>query len=139
MGFRAGVSPVQDNTKLFMVSGKNEGETNLPQGSVLPSDQSMIVLALRVFTWFRNPNERGGDVDIVQGVSMLSQNGDFILPTTNAGATAFAAALNGQAIGSAQDVLRLHWQAEESLFWSFGAGDKFSITSMPSAYFPIPV
>lgn len=136
MGFRAGVSPVQDNTKLFIVAGKNEGETNLPQGSVLPSDQSMVVLALRAFTWFRNPQERGANVDIAQNVSILSQNGDYVIPTDANQAATFSNALNGQAIGTAQDCHRLSWQSAESLFWSFGAGDKFSITSMPTAYFP---
>lgn len=136
MGMRAGTARVEDTNDLFMATNKNRGETNLPQGSVLPSDQSMVVLCLRAFAWFRNPIERGGDVTLADAVStMLASNGDFALPDA-ANSPAFANALNGQAIGTAQDVLRLYWQTAESLFWSFGAGDKFSITSMPTAYFP---
>jgi hypothetical protein len=137
MGLRAtGVGQVEDTTKLFIVAGKGEGETNLPQGSVLPSDQSMVVLCLRAFVWYRNAIERGGTITLADGeTQILASNGDYALPEA-AGSAAFGAALNGQAIGSAQDVLRLYWQTEESLFWSFGAGDKFSITSMPTAYFP---
>jgi hypothetical protein len=33
-------------------------------------------------------------------------------------------------------VYRLHWQCAEGLFWTLGAGDKDSISSMPSMYFP---
>lgn len=129
---------VVDTTKLFTVAGKPEGETNLPQGSVLPSDQSMVVLALRCFTWFRNPIQRSDSVNAItlpDGTEILSENGDWVFPNIG-GSPAFAAALNGNAVGDTNDVYRLHWQAEEQLLWSYGAGDKFSITSMPSAYFP---
>ncbi len=130
-------SGVGDNTKLFTVAGKPEGETNLPNGSTLPSDQSMVVLALRCFTWFRNSIQRGTGTIVLPGVNpILDRNGDFIFPNNAAGGAAFAAVLNGQAVGDVNDVHRLHWQAEEQLLWSYGAGDKFSITSMPSAYFP---
>lgn len=129
---------LQDNTRLFTVAGKPEGETNLPNGSTLPSDQSMVVLALRCFTWFRNPVQRSDAVNQIvlpNGTAILAQNGDWVFPTA-AGSAAFATALNGQAIGDVRDVYRLHWQAEEQLLWSYGAGDKFSLSSMPSAYFP---
>jgi hypothetical protein len=117
---------------LFTIAGKNEGETNLPQGSVLPSDQSMVVLALRVFLWFRNSIERGGVETLADpDVEILSANGDYAMPDA-AGSAAFAAALNGSAIGNIQDCLRLYWQASESLLWSYGAGDKFSIDSWSS-------
>ncbi len=133
-GYLAG--SVQDTTRLFTVAGKPEGETNLPNGSTLPSDQSMVVLALRAFTWFRNSIQRDTtQIILPDGTTMLSANGDWQFPTA-AQSAAFAAALNGQAIGNVNDVYRLHWQAEEQLLWSYGAGDKFSITSMPTAYFP---
>ncbi len=45
-----------------------------------------------------------------------------------------AAIANGNAPASVEDVYRLYWQSAEQLFWSFGAGDKFSISSMPTAY-----
>jgi len=120
---------VQDTTKLFTVAGKPEGETNLPQGSVLPSDQSMVVLALRAFTWFRASIQRSDAVNQIvlpDGTAILAENGDWVFPTA-AGSPAFAAALAGNAVGDNNDVYRLHWQAEEQLLWSYGAGDKFSI------------
>ncbi len=135
---------VSDNTKLFTVAGKPEGATNLPNGSTLPSDQSFVVLALRVFTWFRNSIQRAMQVGAVPGPAVFPlpdgtnihvRNGDFNFPFGGgpiAGA-AFAAVLNGQAVGDANDVHRLSWQAEEQLLWSYGAGDKFSLTSMPLA------
>lgn len=128
---------VNDVTQLFTVAGKPQGETNLTNGSTLPSDQSMVVLALRAFTWFRNSLQRGTTSFILpDGTSILTANGDYHLPTAAANSAAFAALLNGNAVGGINDVYRLHWQAEEQLLWSFGAGDKFSITSMPTAYFP---
>lgn len=106
--------------------------TNLDNGSTLPSDQSHVTLALRCFTWYRNPQVRsaasGGDVT-------ENRNGDF----SQAGAANFFAAGGpgaGNSIGSIQDVYRLHWQSLEQLHWSFGTGEKFSITNMPTKYFP---
>ena len=124
---------IQDRHKLFQTPGLGEGNTNLPTGAVLPSDQSMVVLALRVFTWFRNSVRRGTPITLADGVTViLGSNGDWAFPNA-ANSPAFGAALNGQAIGNVNDVHRLYWQAAESLFWSFGAGDKFSIQSMPTA------
>lgn len=130
-------SQLTDVTRLFTVAGKPEGETNLPNGSTLPSDQSMVVLACRVFTHFRNSIQRAQaaqNIVLPDGTSILSRNGDFIYPA--AGGTAFGQVLNGQAVGDAADCFRLWWQAQDQLLWSFGAGDKYSITSMPTAYFP---
>lgn len=126
---------VNDVTQLFTVAGKPQGETNLTNGSTLPSDQSMVVLALRAFTWFRNSLQRSrATIALPDASTVLAANGDFVFP--NSGGATFAALLNGNAVGTVNDVYRLHWQAEEQLLWSFGAGDKFSITSMPTAYFP---
>jgi hypothetical protein len=123
-------SAVQDRTNLFTVAGKTEGETNLPQGSQLPSDQSMVILALRVFTWFRRSVPRSG-----AGITTSTgANGDFFI--TGANDPAAVILMNGNGPGSYNDVYRLNWQAEEQLLWSFGAGDKDSIKQMPSAYFP---
>lgn len=128
---------VQDRTDLFTAAGKNDGETNLKNGSTLPSDQSMVVLALRVFVSFRAPIQRGSVVDPTISNPYPSANGDFQFGAAgsiyDAGQKAAAA---GQAPGSISDVLRLYQQTEEQCLWSFGAGDKFSITSMPTAYFP---
>lgn len=97
-------------------------------GSTLPSDQSHVVLALRVFTWFRNPILRvaGG------AAGEVATSGDIgsLAPFLAGGAAA------GQAMGQVQDVYRLHWQAEEQLHWSFGTGLKNSLDNMPTWYFP---
>jgi hypothetical protein len=127
---------ITDVTRLFTVAGKPEGETNLPNGSTLPSDQSMVVLACRVFTHFRNSIQRSTSPLSIGGQDILRHNGDFVYPADAATATQFAQLLNGQAVGEPEDCFRLWWQAQDQLLWSFGAGDKFSITSMPSAYFP---
>lgn len=134
-GLTAGV--VQDNTNLFTINGKDAGQSNLPQGSVLPSDQSMVVLALRVFTWFRNPIARGALVPVSGGTTYPTNNGDFAFAGTAETLNAQQSQVtNGNAPGSIEDVYRLYWQSNEQLFWSFGAGDKYSITSMPTSYFP---
>ena len=137
------VANVQDRTDLFTQAGKSDGETNLKNGSTLPSDQSMVILALRVFVWYRNPIVRGATVSPVPagtGTDYPENNGDFAYGAVSGGAGVWSAAqsnvTNGNARGSIQDVHRLYWQSEEQLLWSFGAGDKFSMTSMPTAYFP---
>jgi len=132
---------VQDRTDLFTQAGKDQGSTNLTNGSTLPSDQSMVVLALRAFCWYRNPIQRGPQVGPVTPGGTITpypqSNGDFqfnAVGSTYDNAQSMAAA--GNAPGSTEDVFRLYWQTEEQLLWSFGAGDKFSMTSMPTAYFP---
>lgn len=134
-GYFAGA--VQDRTRLFAISGRDEGLTNMSQGGSLPSDQSMVVLALRVFLWFRNSIQRGPNVVVGSGTDYPSKNGDFQF--AGAGSTwsaAQSAVANGNAAGSIQDVHRLYWQASEQLLWTFGAGDKPSLKSMPSSYMP---
>jgi hypothetical protein len=128
---------VQDNTDLFTTQGKTNAETNLKQGSVLPSDQSMVVLALRVFLWFRSPIQQGPTVTVAGGTNYVQANGDFQF--SGAGSTWNAAqsnVTNGNAPGNANDVHRLYWQGSEQALWTFGAGQKPSMISMPSAYFP---
>lgn len=134
---------VQDRTDLFTRGGKDQGESNLQNGSTLPSDQSMVVLALRVFVWYRAPVVRGVSASAVGGATYPANNGDIALNPDASGYTqgvvwnaAQATLAGGNAPGSTADVLRLYQQSEEQLLWSFGAGDKFSITSMPTAYFP---
>ena len=105
-------------------NAKGIGDTNLRSGNVLPSDQSMIILALRVFAIFRNPILRGTGTPI-------ASNGDISAFPNLAGQ---AGADNAQ--GQTSDVWRLYCQTTEQLFWTFGAGEKPSITSMPTAYFP---
>lgn len=94
-----------------------------------------MTLAIRVFTWFRNPMVRAAaDVFGTPAAAQGVRNGDF----SQAGAAAFFAnaAAGGNGIGRVQDVYRLHWQTMEQLHWSFGTGEKFSITNMPTKYFP---
>lgn len=124
------VGTVQDRTTLFSQAGKGSGETNLVQGSVLPSDQSMVVLALRCFLWFRNSQARSAEtLD-----ASIGQNGDyFIIAGNEAQAVGL---MNGSVPGDVRDVHRLYFQASEQLLWTFGAGDKPSLSSMPSSYFP---
>jgi hypothetical protein len=123
---------VTDNNDLFQANNnpKGEGETNLRTGNVLPSDQSMIILALRVFLHFRNPILRGDRGPGAAGSPVSNGDiGDFPNTlTTDPGA--------GNAQGDTKDVFRLYWQSAEQLLWTFGAGDKPSIKSMPSVYFP---
>lgn len=128
----AGLTPgiLNDNTDLFTQNGvRSQATTNLVNGATLPSDQSMVVLALRVFTWYRNPIKR-----IVNGFDQsVVLNGDYNqsspwLP----GGPGFQTS----GPGTIQDVYRLHWQTEEQLHWSFGTGEKNSITNMPTWYFP---
>jgi hypothetical protein len=120
-------------TDLFITQGRDEGFTNLKTSAQLPNDSSMIILAARVLQWFRAPVMRALDA---AGVVL---NGDV-------GSTAFGDAWDwpdaagevaiGNAIGNYNDVYRLHWQCAEGLFWTVGAGEKDSLRSMPSMYFP---
>jgi hypothetical protein len=127
-GFTAG--NVGDQTDLFIGNGqRGAAVTNLPNGSTLPSDQSHVVLALRVFSWYRNSIKRVlGPVDTAE-VAINGDYGNVDLWTTGGAAV-------GQAPGQIQDVYRLHWQTEEQLHWSFGTGLKDSIFNMPTWYFP---
>jgi hypothetical protein len=142
-GLGGNIQPVNQQQSLFTNAARQDdinALTNLQNGSTLPSDQSHVTLALRVFTWFRNPQIRA--TGFASGST--KQNGDF----SQAGAAAFfsqgGADPNGATAGpgafnypgSIEDVYRLYWQAEEQLHWSYGTGEKFSITNMPTKYFP---
>jgi len=126
-GLTAGT--VSDRNDLFVQANnaKTDGETNLKNGNTLPSDQSMIILALRVFLWFRNSILRGA----YTAPDSPDANGDVGVFPNAAGDAGV-----GNALGNKEDVYRLYWQAAEQLFWTFGAGSKPSIESMPSVYFP---
>ncbi len=113
---------------MFTPNGnRNDATTNLVNGATLPSDQSFVVLALRVFSWYRNSILRvAGGAD-----GQLALNGDYgsVDPWISGDAL-------GQAPGQTQDVYRLHYQTEEQLHWTFGTGEKPSISNMPTWYFP---
>lgn len=120
---------VLDTNQLFTNNGnRNEAVTNLVNGATLPSDQSHVTLALRVFVWFRNPYLRIPGA----GTGEVSFNGDYgsLVPFLAGGAAV------GNAPATVQDYYRLIWQTEEQLHWSFGTGLKNSIDNMPTWYFP---
>jgi hypothetical protein len=109
---------------LFTIAGKNAGASNLTQGSVLPSDQSHVTLALRVFVWYKKPEVRSAAP---------------IAPTSTAGEIGNVLgfqAISAEAIARVQDAYRLYWQSLEQLHWSYGTGQKFSIENMATKYFP---
>ena len=146
-GLGGNIQPVNQQQSLFTNAARQDdinALTNLQNGSTLPSDQSHVTLALRVFTWFRAPQIRA------EGAAngAIKTNGDFSSP----GAASFFSqgVVNGvpdpsgmpagpgafNYPGDFHDVYRLYWQAEEQLHWSYGTGEKFSITNMPTKYFP---
>lgn len=141
-GLGGSIPRVNDRESLFTNRARQDDITmltNLPNGSTLPSDQSHVVLALRVFAWYRNPMIRGVFDEDETGA--LTANGDLgqEQAATFFGGPMVLAAPGpgfGNAPGTIQDVYRLHWQTEEQLHWSFGTGEKFSITNMPTKYFP---
>lgn len=113
---------VQQAGQLFIRQNSNAGETNLPTGSQLPSDNSQVILGVRCLLWFRKSEPR-----VVTGAN-IDTNGDFLPSDYVANASA--------APGTHRDVLRLYYQASEQILWSIGTGEKDSIKSMPSSYFP---
>jgi hypothetical protein len=121
---------LDDTTDLFTVAGRGEALSNLKQGSVLPSDQSMVILALRVLLWFRNSTARSAETITASD----AENGDYFITAANEAAA--VALMDGSAPGNYLDVHRLYFQAAEQLLWTFGAGEKPSLKSMPSSYFP---
>ena len=124
------VGTVQAHTDLFNTAGKSEGETNLKGGSVLPSDQSMVILVLRVLLHFVAP--------VCRSAATLStstgRNGDYFITAANNAAA--ITRMDGSVPADYHDVNRLYHQAAEQLMWDFGAGEKISLRSMPSSYFP---
>lgn len=114
------------STDLFISQGRDEGFTNLKTSAVLPNDSSMIILAARVMQWFRKLNVRTTNL-----AGLPHFNGDISTFANAAGQPG-----NGNAAPNYLDVYRLHWQCAEGLFWTLGAGDKDSLKSMPSMYFP---
>jgi len=132
-GFATG--RLTSSSDLFITQGRDEGWTNLKTAAVLANDSSMIVLAARVLQWFRAPVVRS--FDGVTGV--IDRNGD-IGPQNVADGWVFPNGAGqpaiGNGIGDFEDVYRLHWQCAEGLFWTMGAGEKDSLKSMPSMYFP---
>ena len=134
-GFNDGQSrAIRAHEDLFTVAGRGLGRTNMQFGAQLPSDQSHVTLALRVFVWFKKPEVRGvvgGPPVALPGV--LGQNGEIgnILGFFGAGGPGL-----GNAPATVQDAYRLYWQTLEQVHWSYGTGSKFSIENMPTWYFP---
>jgi hypothetical protein len=126
--------PIQSRELLFINRGTDSARTNLLNGSTLPSDQSHVTLALRVFLWFRNPMIRSlAGANGLIGAS--GNNGDFSQEGAgrffDTGAPGF-----GNAPGNIEDVYRLYYQASEQIHWTYGTGEKPSISNMASKFFP---
>lgn len=131
-GLAGNIPSVSDRVNLFSNQARTDdinALTNLQNGSTLPSDQSHVTLALRCFLWFRNPQIRG-----TGAWNGLQKNGDF--SATGADAFFNGGPGNGLYMGSIEDVHRLYYQSMEQLHWSYGTGEKFSITNMAAKYFP---
>jgi hypothetical protein len=125
-GLYPGSLTAQSN--LFKNSGgQTTAQTNLDSGVTLANDNSMIILALRVFLSFRQGRVRVGGVS-----GPVTVNGEWAqIPNTAAGSVAL-----GNGTPDNFDCYRLYEQSNDSIFWTFGVGNKPSISSMPSAYFP---
>jgi len=121
---------VSDTTTLFTIAGRSDAESNQKTGATLPSDQSMVILALRCLLWFRPPVARSA----ATLTTSVGQNGDYFITAGNEAAAVQLMA--GSVPGDIHDVHRLYHQASEQLLWTFGAGEKPSLKSMPSSYFP---
>jgi len=104
----------QPRTQLFLKGGGDIAITNLTTGGFLPSDQTFITLAVRVWTYFRFNPEAQFLVNQVQ---------------TSVGSVA------GVFPDRVQRVYKLYMQAENQLFWQFQAGDKPQLTTF-TAYTP---
>ena len=134
-GISAAAAQLTDREALFTNQTRGAditAVTNLQNGSTLPSDQSHVTLALRVFTWFRAPTIRTAAAG---GGGVQEENGDF----SETGVINFFGTGGpgvGNAPGDYHDVYRLHYQALEQLHWTFGTGEKPSITNMATKYFP---
>lgn len=128
-GFGANQVQVNDRNDLFTIAGRPGGESNMRNGSTLPSDQSHVTLALRCFLWFKAPVARGA------AGPPLASNGDYD-PTLVAAFFGVGGAGAGNAPADYHDVHRNYFQAMEQLHWSYGTGEKPSISNMASKYFP---
>lgn len=105
---------LQARTQLFLRSGGDLGVTNLTVAGQFPSDQTFIVLAVRVWTYFRFNPER---------------------TYTVAGATQSVGSVPGVFPDRTMRVWKLYHQAENQLFWQFQCGDKPQLTTF-TAYTP---
>jgi hypothetical protein len=130
-GMTAGT--LSNQTDLFLQTGRAEGFSNLKSGAQLPNDSSFILLAARVYLWFKAPRTRALD-----GNAIATTNGDIGQFDANAWVYPNAAGqiANPHAIGDVYDVYRLYYQASEAIFWTIGAGEKDSLKSVPSYYLP---
>lgn len=127
-GLAAGTLSGQDQLFQSNNNQKTIGETNLRNGSTLPSDQSMIILALRVFLLFRNVAYRTLSAAAVPAVTITGEILQFPNNTNTDG-------FNSQ-LAFTRDVMRMYEYAGSQIFWTFGAGEKPSISLMPTVYFP---
>lgn len=104
-----GFGPIQPRTTLFSRQGADPAITNLSQGGFLPSDQTFVVLAVRVWTYFRFNGESGA-----QPVPILDP---AVVPDR------------------IMRVHKLYHQSENQLFWELTAGEKPQLITF-TAYTP---
>lgn len=101
-----GFGAVTGTTRLFQRSGADQAISNLSTGGQFPSDQTFVILAVRVWTYFRLNRE------------------------------AFSPAITpAQSADRVYRVHKLYHQSQNQMFWDFSAGDKPQLTTF-TAYTP---
>ena len=105
-------------------------------GAALPSDQSHVTLALRVFVWFKKPEVRSANLNGGAPFVLLPPGGNNGEIGNVAGFFNSPGPGAGNAPADVHDAYRLYWQTLEQIHWSYGTGQKFSIENMPTWYFP---
>lgn len=118
---------MQSRSQLFVRQGADVAVSNLTTGGFFPSDQTFVILAVRVWTYFRFnwESQRNRPSD---GTGKLPPPANF--PTPNA-VGAVPTVFNDRV----RRVHQLYHQAENQLFWQFVAGDKPQLTTF-TAYTP---
>ena len=94
-----GFGSITARTQLFQRSGADTAVTNLATGGQFPSDQTFVILAVRVWTYFRF-------------------NFENVTPLTPA--------ISADRIAR---VHKLYHQSQNQMFWDFAAGDKPQLTT----------
>lgn len=110
---------VQSRSQLFVRQGADIAVSNLTTGGFFPADQTFVVLAVRVWTYFRFNTES----------NRFQSAATPPIPESPVGS------LPGVDSDRVQRVHRLYHQAENQLFWQFVAGEKPQLTTF-TAYTP---
>lgn len=118
---------VQGRMTLFSRTGSDIAVSNLQTAGFFPSDQTFVVLAVRVWTYFRYNweslrNTAGANAQFAQinaGAATPVEEGGAGTVTTD----------------RVQRVHKLYHQSQNQFFWQFQAGDKPQLTTF-TAYTP---